>query len=106
MLANIAHTHLPHCRYHAVSKDMVHWAHLPVALTPDHDYDCGGEFSGSATVLPDAEGTPVLSVSVACGKWVFFAIPEDKKADRKMVMLSRFAALSVSLTLKVSLFQR
>ena len=105
LLANIAHTHLPHCRYHAVSKDMVHWAHLPVALTPDHDYDCGGEFSGSATVLPDAEGTPVLSVSVACGKWVFFAIPEDKKADRKMVILSRFAALSVSLTLKVSPFQ-
>ena len=90
--------------YHAVSTDMLHWAHLPIALTPDHPYDCGGEFSGSATVLPD--GTPVLSVSVACGKWVFFAIPEDKKADRKMVMLSRFAALSVSLTLKVSLFQR
>ena len=70
--------------YHAVSTDMLHWAHLPVALTPDHPYDCGGEFSGSATVLPD--GTPVLSVSVACGKWVFFAIPEfDRKTDPLML---------------------
>jgi beta-fructofuranosidase len=71
--------------YHAVSKDMVHWAHLPVALTPDHDFDCGGEFSGSATVMPDAAGTPVLSVSVACGKWVFMAIPEDKASDPLMI---------------------
>jgi hypothetical protein len=75
--------------YHAVSTDMLHWAHLPVALTPDHAYDCGGEFSGSATVLPTPQfaadgdaGTPVLSVSVACGKWVFLAIPAlDRKAD-------------------------
>eukprot|EP01050_Picozoa_sp_SAG11_P001793 SAG11_NODE_83_length_17378_cov_5.388622_8_plen_379_part_00 len=73
----------------AVSTDMLHWAHLPIALTPDHDYDCGGEFSGSATVLPTPQftadgdaGTPVLSVSVACGKWVFFAIPAlDRKTD-------------------------
>ena len=38
----------------AVSKDQLHWAHLPIALTPDHPYDCGGEFSGSATVVPPA----------------------------------------------------
>ena len=49
---------------HAVSADLLHWAQLPVALSPDHPYDCGGEFSGSATVLPD--GTPVLSLSVSC----------------------------------------
>ena len=58
--------------YHAVSTDMVHWAHLPVALTPDHPYDCGGEYSGSATLV---DGVPVLSLSVACGKWVLMAIP-------------------------------
>ena len=82
--------------YHAVSKDMVHWAHLPVALEPDHDFDCGGEFSGSATVMPDAAGTPVLSVSVACGKWVFFAIPEDKAADPLMIKWRKNGTMPVS----------
>lgn len=36
---------------HAVSDDLVHWEHLPVALAPDHPYDehaKGGCFSGSA----------------------------------------------------------
>ncbi len=36
---------------HAVSKDMLHWEYLPIALTPDKDYDHhpkGGCFSGSA----------------------------------------------------------
>ena len=33
---------------HVVSKDLVHWQHLPVALEPDHIYDAsGGCFSGS-----------------------------------------------------------
>ena len=36
---------------HVVSKDLVHWEHLPVALEPDHIYDAdgkgGGCFSGS-----------------------------------------------------------
>jgi len=82
--------------YHAVSKDMVHWAHLPVALTPDHSYDCGGEFSGSATVLPDKAGTPVLSVSVACGKWVFLAIPEDKANDPLMVKWRKNGTMPIS----------
>lgn len=82
--------------YHAVSKDMLHWAHLPIALTPDHGYDCGGEFSGSATVLPDAAGTPVLSVSVACGKWVFFAIPEDKAKDPLMINWKKNGTMPIS----------
>ncbi|MDR1950178.1 MAG: glycoside hydrolase family 32 protein [Spirochaetaceae bacterium] len=36
---------------HAVSKDMVHWRHLPIALAPSESYDTcekGGCFSGSA----------------------------------------------------------
>lgn len=36
---------------HAVSKDMIHWKDLPVALAPDQPYDThpkGGCFSGSA----------------------------------------------------------
>lgn len=41
---------------HAVSKDLCHWEHLPVALAPSEEYDdwdCGGCFSGSAV---DHEG--------------------------------------------------
>ena len=33
---------------HSVSKDLVNWKYLPVALAPDKDYDHAGCFSGSA----------------------------------------------------------
>lgn len=33
---------------HAVSKDLIKWTYLPVALEPDKDYDRDGCFSGSA----------------------------------------------------------
>jgi len=32
---------------HVVSRDLVNWEHLPVALAPDKDYDKDGVFSGS-----------------------------------------------------------
>jgi sucrose-6-phosphate hydrolase SacC (GH32 family) len=73
--------------YHMVSKDMVHWEHLPVALAPDHDYDCGGIFSGSATIVRNettGEDVPVLSYSVACGKDIINAVPADL-SDPKLV---------------------
>ncbi|MFH1852423.1 MAG: glycoside hydrolase family 32 protein [Candidatus Neomarinimicrobiota bacterium] len=36
---------------HACSKDLVHWEHLPVALTPGpHSYDQDGVFSGSCVI--------------------------------------------------------
>lgn len=38
---------------HAVSKDLLHWEYLPVALAPDMPYDKDGCFSGSAVTLPD-----------------------------------------------------
>nr|QUJ17880.1 vacuolar invertase 1 [Hemerocallis fulva] len=38
---------------HAVSKDLLHWTHLPVAMVPDQWYDEGGVWTGSATILPD-----------------------------------------------------
>lgn len=43
---------------HAVSEDLMHWRHLPVALATDEWYDKGGVWSGSATLLtntPDFE---------------------------------------------------
>jgi len=33
---------------HVVSKDLVHWDHLPIAIKPDKPYDRDGCFSGSA----------------------------------------------------------
>jgi beta-fructofuranosidase len=38
---------------HAVSRDLLHWEHLPAALAPDEHYDRDGCFSGSAITLPD-----------------------------------------------------
>ncbi len=60
--------------YHMTSTDMLHWKHQPIALAPDQDYDCGGIFSGSATIV---RGVPVLSYSVACGESIVNAIPSD-----------------------------
>jgi beta-fructofuranosidase len=43
---------------HAVSPDMIHWKHLPVALTPTPGgYDQDGCFSGSAVIY---NGTPTF----------------------------------------------
>lgn len=33
---------------HAVSDDLIHWNHMPIALTPGENYDIDGCFSGSA----------------------------------------------------------
>ena len=38
---------------HAVSRDLLHWEHLPAALAPDQRYDRDGCFSGSALTLGD-----------------------------------------------------
>ncbi|CAM0958729.1 unnamed protein product [Alopecurus aequalis] len=43
---------------HAVSRDLVHWRHLPMAMVPDHWYDIKGVLSGSITVLHN--GTLVM----------------------------------------------
>jgi beta-fructofuranosidase len=66
--------------YHMTSTDMLHWKHQPVALAPDQPYDCGGIFSGSATIFHNAttgETVPVLTYSVACGKAIVNAFPLD-----------------------------
>lgn len=38
---------------HAVSKDLLHWEYLPIALAPDKAYDKAGCFSGSALCMED-----------------------------------------------------
>ncbi|KAG9452407.1 hypothetical protein H6P81_005311 [Aristolochia fimbriata] len=40
---------------HAVSRDMVHWYHLPIAMVPDRWYDINGVWTGSATFLADGK---------------------------------------------------
>lgn len=43
---------------HAVSRDLIHWSYLEIALEPDQWYDLNGVWSGSATILDD--GTPAI----------------------------------------------
>nr|Q5FC15.1 RecName: Full=6(G)-fructosyltransferase; AltName: Full=6G-FFT; Short=6GFT; AltName: Full=6G-fructosyltransferase; AltName: Full=AoFT1 [Asparagus officinalis]BAD89564.1 6G-fructosyltransferase [Asparagus officinalis] len=38
---------------HAVSRDLLNWFHLPVAVKPDRWYDIYGVWTGSITVMPD-----------------------------------------------------
>lgn len=40
---------------HAVSKDLIHWLHLPLAMVADQWYDMNGVWTGSATLLPDGQ---------------------------------------------------
>ncbi|GMJ13652.1 VACUOLAR INVERTASE, vacuolar invertase 2, fructosidase 4 [Hibiscus trionum] len=40
---------------HAVSRDLIHWLYLPLAMVPDRWYDIYGVWSGSATFLPDGQ---------------------------------------------------
>ncbi|KAL8200840.1 hypothetical protein R6Q57_012179 [Mikania cordata] len=40
---------------HAVSKDLINWRHLPIAMETDQWYDQQGVWTGSATILPDGQ---------------------------------------------------
>ncbi|KAK2426091.1 Glycosyl hydrolase family 32 protein [Trifolium repens] len=40
---------------HAVSRDLVHWIHLPLAMVADEWYDQNGVWTGSATILPNGD---------------------------------------------------
>ncbi|KAL4570901.1 hypothetical protein LXL04_026565 [Taraxacum kok-saghyz] len=40
---------------HAVSKDLINWRHLPIAMETDEWYDEQGVWTGSATILPDGQ---------------------------------------------------
>ncbi|OWM79457.1 hypothetical protein CDL15_Pgr022869 [Punica granatum] len=43
---------------HTISRDLIHWLYLPLAMVPDHWYDINGVWTGSATTLPN--GTIVM----------------------------------------------
>lgn len=45
---------------HAVSRDLIHWRHLPLAMLPDGWYDHNGVWSGSATRLPLPDDNSIL----------------------------------------------
>ncbi|KAK2653555.1 hypothetical protein Ddye_013411 [Dipteronia dyeriana] len=40
---------------HALSRDLIHWLYLPLAMVPDQWYDINGVWTGSATLLPDGQ---------------------------------------------------
>ncbi|XP_064947576.1 beta-fructofuranosidase 1-like [Musa acuminata AAA Group] len=83
---------------HAVSRDLVRWLHLPLALVPDHWYDSRGVWTGSATLLPP-DGRPAVLYtgatddSVQVQNLVFPADPADplllrwSKSDANPVLL-------------------
>jgi beta-fructofuranosidase len=49
--------------HHAISTDLVHWHHMPIALAPaDGTYDAYGTFTGG--VLPGGEGASVIYTAV------------------------------------------
>ncbi|AAG12569.1 beta-fructosidase [Arabidopsis thaliana] len=63
---------------HAVSRDLIHWVHLPIAMVADQWYDSNGVWTGSATFLPD--GSIVMLYTGSTDKAVQvqnLAYPED-----------------------------
>ena len=73
---------------HAVSADMVHWAHLPVAVWNDQPYDSVAIYSGSASIV---NGVPTMIYPGLCTKhnWsscdtgtlLALAVPADHAGD-------------------------
>ncbi len=60
--------------HHAVSSDLVHWEHLPIALSPtEGGYDSYGTFTGG--VMPGGEGASVVYTGVT-------RVPRDQETIR------------------------
>ncbi|KAL6007909.1 Beta-fructofuranosidase, soluble isoenzyme I [Asimina triloba] len=53
---------------HAVSSDLIHWRHLPLAIIPDRWYDINGVWTGSATIL--ANGSLIMLYTSATDRFV------------------------------------
>lgn len=73
---------------HAVSSDLVHWAHMPVAVWNDENYDSVAIYTGSATVV---DGVPTMVYPGLCkskrwpncttGTLFAVALPADHAGD-------------------------
>lgn len=61
---------------HAISSDLVHWKHAPIALAPSEPYDTGGCFSGSAV---NDNGTLTL----------IYTGHEDKNSPKEVQCIAR-----------------
>lgn len=69
---------------HAVSEDLIHWQELPIALSPDMDYENdGGCFSGSAVEKDGIMYLFYTSVSENLGQTQSVAMSEDGVHFRK-----------------------
>ena len=81
---------------HAVSADLVRWAHLPVAVWNDQPYDNEAIFTGSATIV---NGVPTMVYPGLCNKqeWpacdtgtlLAIAIPSDHANDPTLTNWSK-----------------
>ncbi|KAL0238820.1 hypothetical protein PCE1_004511 [Barthelona sp. PCE] len=60
---------------HAVSDDLVHWKHLPIAISPTEHYETDGCWSGSAFI--DDDGIPGLWYTAARPEVQCLARPKD-----------------------------
>jgi beta-fructofuranosidase len=59
---------------HAVSSDLVHWEHMPIALKPtENGYDSYGTFTGG--VMPGGEGASIVYTGVT-------KVPRDQETIR------------------------
>lgn len=59
---------------HAMSSDLLHWTHMPIALSPtDGGYDSYGTFTGG--VLPGGEGASIVYTGVT-------KVPRDQETIR------------------------
>lgn len=66
---------------HTISRDLIHWLYLPLAMVPDHWYDINGVWTGSATLLPNGSiimlYTGSTSENVQVQNLAFPADPSD-----------------------------
>ncbi|KAH9313781.1 hypothetical protein KI387_022408, partial [Taxus chinensis] len=63
---------------HVVSRDLVHWFYLNLAMVPDQWYDINGVWTGSATILQDGRLVMLYTGSTNESVQVLnLAVPED-----------------------------
>ena len=67
---------------HVVSRNLVQWAHMPVAIWNDQDYDRYAIYSGSATIV---DGTPYIIYPGLC-------LHDEWRADARARYCTNFVA--------------